>query len=141
MNWNSKDLNHINELCKNTLMEHLKISFSAISDTHLEAIMPVTTHVHQPMGLLHGGASVALIESLGSMASALLCDLKTEAPVGIEVNANHIGSIKSGVVKGICKAIHLGKSTHIWQVDIYNQETNKHLCTGRLSVLIKKINF
>lgn len=139
MNWNTRDLTQINAFCKNTMMEHLNISFVAITDDSIVAKMPVNSSVHQPMGLLHGGANVVLIESVGSMASALLCDLKKEAPVGIEVNANHISSVKTGFVLSVGKAIHLGKSTHVWQVDIYEEETKKHLSTGRLTVLIKQM--
>ncbi|MFN5417383.1 MAG: hotdog fold thioesterase [Flavobacteriia bacterium] len=139
MNWNTRDLTQINAFCKNTMMEHLNISFVAITDDSIVAKMPVNSSVHQPMGLLHGGANVVLIESVGSMASALLCNLKKEAPVGIEVNANHISSVKTGFVLAVGKAIHLGKSTHVWQVDIYEEETKKHLSTGRLTVLIKQM--
>ena len=120
-------------------MEHLNISFVAITDDSIVAKMPVNSSVHQPLGLLHGGANVVLIESVGSMASALLCELKKEAPVGIEVNANHISSVKTGFVLAVGKAIHIGKSTHVWQVDIYEEETKKHLSTGRLTVLIKQM--
>lgn len=119
-------------------MEHLEISFTEITESSITARMPVDKRTHQPMGLLHGGANVVLIESIGSMASALLCDLKSEAPVGVEVNANHIGSTTSGWVLGVGKAIHVGKSTHVWQVDIYEEASRKHLSTGRITILIKK---
>lgn len=138
MKWNSTDLTQINSFCKNTMMEHLEISFTEITDASLTARMPVDQRTHQPMGLLHGGANVVLIESIGSMASALLCDLKSEAPVGVEVNANHIGSTTTGWVLGVGKAIHVGKSTHVWQVDIYEENSGKHLSTGRITILIKK---
>ncbi len=131
-------MGQINAFCKNTMMEHLEISFSEITDVSLTARMPVDRRTHQPMGLLHGGANVVLIESIGSMASALLCDLNTEAPVGVEVNANHIGSVTTGWVIGVGKAIHIGRSTHVWQVDIYAEESRKHLSTGRITILIKK---
>ena len=98
--------------------------------------MPVDHRTHQPMGLLHGGASMALIESIGSMGSTLLIDLEKEAPVGLEINANHVSGVRSGYVKAIGKIVHAGKSTHIWQVDIFNEETNKLVCTGRLTVMI-----
>lgn len=138
MKWNSADLARINAFCKNTMMEHLGISFVEITEESITARMPVDKRTHQPMGLLHGGASVVLIESIGSMASALLCDLKTEAPVGVEVNANHLGSVTDGTVLGIGKALHVGKSTHVWQVDIYAEATRKHLSTGRITIFIKQ---
>jgi 1,4-dihydroxy-2-naphthoyl-CoA hydrolase len=139
MNWNTENLDKINALCENTLMQHLNIIFTSISGSEICATMPVNSTTHQPMGLLHGGASVVLIESIASMGSALLCDLKNEAPVGLEVNANHLGSVKSGTVKGVGKILHQGKSTHVWQVDVFDENTSRMICTGRLTVLIKKI--
>jgi 1,4-dihydroxy-2-naphthoyl-CoA hydrolase len=88
------------------------------------------------MGLLHGGATAALIESIGSMGSALLIDNELEAPVGLEINANHLGSVRSGSVKAIGKIVHAGKRTHVWQVDISDESTEKLICTGRLTVMI-----
>ncbi|MES2589644.1 MAG: hotdog fold thioesterase [Bacteroidota bacterium] len=140
MNWNTTDLVKINALCENTLMRYLKIEFVSIDALSLSATMPVNATTHQPMGLLHGGANAVLIESIASMGSALLCDLKNEAPVGLEINANHLGSVKSGSVKGVGKAIHIGKTTHVWQVEIFDETTNKLICIGRLTVLIKKIS-
>jgi 1,4-dihydroxy-2-naphthoyl-CoA hydrolase len=139
MNWNTTDLEKINAICKNTLMEYLNIQFTEINETSISATMPVNSTTHQPMGLLHGGASAVLIESIASMGSALLCDLKIEAPVGLEINANHLGSVKSGTVKGVGKILHQGKSTHVWQVDIFDESTGKLICTGRLTILIKRL--
>jgi 1,4-dihydroxy-2-naphthoyl-CoA hydrolase len=121
---------------KNTLMEALGIECVEIGSDYVISRMPVDHRTHQPMGLLHGGASMALIESIGSMGSTLLIDLEKEAPVGLEINANHVSGVRSGFVKAIGKIIHAGKSTHIWQVDIFNEETNKLVCTGRLTVMI-----
>lgn len=126
----------LNKLNKNTLMEHLGIECTEIGEDYIVATMPVDHRTHQPMGLLHGGASAALIESIGSIGSTLLLDLKKEAPVGIEINANHLAGIKSGIVKAIGKVVHAGKRTHVWQVDIYNQETEQLVCTGRLTIMI-----
>lgn len=129
-------LEQINAFRKNTLMEALDITCVELGDDYLVATMPVDHRTHQPMGLLHGGASAALIESIGSMGSTLLIDLKKEAPVGIEINANHLGSMRSGTVKAIGKIVHAGKRTHVWQVDLYDQETERHVCTGRLTIMI-----
>jgi 1,4-dihydroxy-2-naphthoyl-CoA hydrolase len=126
----------INGQNKNTLMETLGIECIEIGDDYIISTMPVDQRNHQPMGLLHGGASAALIESIGSMGSSLLLDLEKEYPVGLEVNANHVGGIKSGMVKAVGKIVHAGKKTHVWQVDIFDQETNKMVATGRLTVLI-----
>ena len=131
-----KVLQLCNEWSKNTLMETLEIEYIDAGEGFLKAKMPVNSRVHQPMGLLHGGASAALIESIGSMGYTLLLDLEKEAPVGLEVNANHVGSIRSGFVKAIGKIVHVGRRTHLWQVDIYDDSTNKLICTGRLTIMI-----
>lgn len=130
------DLSIINGFNKNTLMEVLGIECIEIGDDYIVSTMPVDHRTHQPLGLLHGGASAALIESIGSMGSTLLLDMTKEAPVGIEINANHIGGVRSGVVKAIGKIVHAGKRTHLWQVDIFDMETEKLVCTGRLTVMI-----
>jgi 1,4-dihydroxy-2-naphthoyl-CoA hydrolase len=129
-------LDLVNSMNKNTLMEVLGIECIEIGNDYVVSRMPVDHRTHQPMGLLHGGASMALIESIGSMGSTLLIDLEKESPVGIEINANHVSGIRSGYVKAIGKIVHAGKRTHIWQVDIFNEETQQLVCTGRLTVMI-----
>jgi len=136
MNWKTTDIEIINSMNRNTLMETLDIRCVEISADYIVSTMPVGPKTHQPMGLLHGGASCVLIESIGSMGSALLCDLTKEAPVGIEINANHISSVKTGSVKAIGKLVHGGKRTHVWQVDIYDEATDKLICTGRLTCMV-----
>ena len=130
------DLAQINALNKNTLMEVLGIECVEIGDDYVISTMPVDHRTHQPMGLLHGGASAALIESIGSMGSVLLIDPTKQAPVGIEINANHLGGVKSVKVKAIGKIVHAGKKTHVWQVDIFDMATDKMVCTGRLTTMI-----
>lgn len=132
----NKDISLANQMNKNTLMEVLGIECVEITDDQITARMPVDKRTHQPLGLLHGGANAALIESIGSMGSALILDLKKEMPVGVEVNANHIGSVRNGAVLGKGKIVHAGKKTHVWQVDIYDESTGKLVCTGRLTVMI-----
>jgi 1,4-dihydroxy-2-naphthoyl-CoA hydrolase len=136
MKFRDTTLEKVNAFSKNTLMEHLGITCIEIGDDFLVSTMPVNTTTHQPMGMLHGGASVALIESVGSLGSSLLIDLNKEYPVGLEVNANHIGSIQSGTVKAIGKIVHAGKRTHVWQVEVTDMETAKMICIGRLTVMI-----
>lgn len=136
MKFKQLSLDQINAFNKNTLMEQLGIECVEIGDDYIVSTMPVDNRTHQPMGLLHGGASAALIESIGSMGSTLLLDLSKEYPVGLEVNANHIGSVRSGSVKGVGRVVHAGKRTHLWQVDIFDTETNKLVCTGRLTIMI-----
>lgn len=136
MNWITTDIDKVNQLNRNTLMETLDIKCVAVHDNIVEMTMPVGPKNHQPMGLLHGGASVALIESVGSLGSALLIDIQKEACVGLEVNANHLNSVKTGMVRAIAEIIHCGRRTHVWKVDVIDEETKKMVCTGRLTVMI-----
>jgi 1,4-dihydroxy-2-naphthoyl-CoA hydrolase len=129
-------IEEINSLNKNTLMEVLGIECIEIGEDYIISTMPVDERTRQPMGLLHGGASAALIESVGSMGSQLLMDVSKEYSVGLEINANHIGSVRSGKVKAVGKIIHAGKRTHLWQVDIFDMETEKLVCTGRLTCMV-----
>lgn len=129
-------IEEVNRMMTNTMMQLLDIRCVEIGDDYVVATMPVDHRTHQPMGLLHGGASAALIESIGSMGSTLLLDLSKEVPVGLEINANHVGGMKSGTVKAIGKLVHAGSRTHLWQVDLFDQETGKLICTGRLTVMV-----
>ena len=130
------DLELINSMSRNTLMEVLDIKCIEVGDDYVIATMPVNSKTHQPMGLLHGGASAVLIESVGSMGSSLALDLTKEVPVGVEINANHIGGMREGIVRAIGKLVHAGKRTHVWQVDLTDDATGKLVCTGRLTVMI-----
>jgi 1,4-dihydroxy-2-naphthoyl-CoA hydrolase len=129
-------IEEINSLNKNTLMEVLGIECIEIGEDYIISTMPVDQRTHQPMGLLHGGASAALIESVGSMGSQLLLDISKEYCVGLEINANHIGAVRSGKVKAVGRIVHAGKRTHLWQVDIFDMETEKLVCTGRLTCMV-----
>jgi 1,4-dihydroxy-2-naphthoyl-CoA hydrolase len=126
----------INSFNKNTLMEVLEIECIELGDDYLKSRMPVKASTHQPAGLLHGGASAALIESIGSMGSVLLIDIEKEVPVGLEINANHIAGVRDGHVVATGKIVHAGKRTHVWQVDIHHEETQKLVCTGRLTIMV-----
>ncbi|PZE16191.1 hypothetical protein DNU06_14610 [Putridiphycobacter roseus] len=128
-------LEKLNSMNSNTLMETLSIKFTEVGTDFLKATMPVNASTHQPMGLLHGGASAALIESIGSLGSALCVDLEKEAIVGLEINANHIKGVKSGMVHAKGKLLHCGKSTHLWQVEIKN-DLEELICIGRLTVMV-----
>jgi 1,4-dihydroxy-2-naphthoyl-CoA hydrolase len=97
--------------------------------------MPVDNRTKQPMGLLHGGANVVLAETLGSVASSLTIDTKKFSCVGLEINANHLKSVKNGKVKGIAQPIHLGKSTQVWEIKIFNEE-NQLCCISRITMAI-----
>jgi len=113
----------------------LGIQFTEVTENSVIATMPVTTRTHQPWGILHGGASVVLAESIGSYASASIIDLEKYVAVGLEVNANHIRPVRSGIIKGVGTPIHLGRKTHVWDVRIYNEE-EKIVCISCLTVAI-----
>ncbi len=110
-----------NNLCKNTLMETLKIEYIDVGLDFLVAKMPVNAAVHQPMGILHGGATVALAESVGSAASVLFIDNEKQEVRGIEIAANHLKSKKEGEVFATAKIIHKGKTIHLWEIRIVDE--------------------
>ena len=126
----------INSKSNNTLVATLGIECIEIGENFIVLKMPVDRRTHQPMGILHGGASAALIETVGSMGSTLLIDLEKEVPVGLEINCNHVRSVKSGFVLATGTLVHCGRRTHLWQVDIHEAESKKLVCTGRLTVMI-----
>src|SRR5687768_13638428 len=133
------DVDILNRLSKNTLAEHIGIEFTSVGDDYIEAKMPVDSRTHQPFGLLHGGASVALAETLGSVAATCCVDQARQFCVGLEINANHIRGIKSGYVKGTTRPVHVGKKTQVWEIRIVN-EKDELVCVSRitLAVLDKK---
>jgi 1,4-dihydroxy-2-naphthoyl-CoA hydrolase len=119
-----KILSMCNVFSKNTLMETLEIEFIDAGEDFLVAKMPVNPRIHQPMGLLHGGASVALAESVGSAASMLFVNPDESEIRGIEISANHLRSKKEGIVFGTAKIIHKGRSLHLWEIKITDEEGN-----------------
>ena len=128
-------LDDLTELGKNTMAEFIGIEFTEIGEGYLKARMPVDHRTNQPYGLLHGGASCVLAETLGSIASALIIDQSKFICVGLEINANHIRSARSGFVFGTASPLHIGKSTHVWDIKITNEE-KKLVCVSRLTVAI-----
>lgn len=122
-----------NEMSKNTLMSTLEIEFIDAGEGFLTAKMPVNPRVHQPMGLLHGGASVALAESVGSAASMLFVNPEKQEVRGIEISANHLRSKREGIIYGTAKIIHKGRSIHLWEIKIEDEE-------GKLISLCKLSN-
>ena len=111
-----------NALIDNTLISHLGIRYHVDGEGRMCATMPVHAHTHQPMGLLHGGATAALAESLGSMASTLIVDPEREAVVGIEINANHMKGVRSGVVTATGELVHKGRTTHVWDIRVRDEQ-------------------
>src|SRR5690554_1802719 len=115
-------LKHFNARCKNTLMETLNIVYTDIGEDFLVATMPVNSRVHQPYGQLHGGATAALAESVGSAASNFFIDSDLQYINGIELTINHIKSKREGIVTATAKNIHKGRSTHLWEVKIVDED-------------------
>lgn len=123
----------LNERSRSTLMEALGISFTELGEGVLRATMPVDPRTHQPYGLLHGGASVALAETLGSSAGVLMAG--GNAVVGLEINANHLRAVRQGIVTGSARPLHLGRSTQVWQIDIAD-EAGKPVCVSRITLAV-----
>ena len=128
-------LQQANKMCENTLVSHLGIEFTAIGEDFIEAKMPVDHRTHQPMGLLHGGASVALAETMGSVGAVCCLDSSKQYCVGLEINANHIKSARSGFVFGTARPIHLGKKTQVWEIKITNEQ-KELVCISRITMAI-----
>lgn len=128
------DLNGMN---KNTLAETLHMEFIEIGDNFLKLQMPVNSTTHQPYGLLHGGASAALAETIGSVASWMCIDTAQQICVGMEINCNHIRGIRQGVVTATASPLHLGATSHVWDIRI-KDESEKLICVSRLTVAVLK---
>ncbi len=126
-----------NSYNSNTLLGALGIEFTVLEHGHVEATMPVDARTHQPYGLLHGGASAALAETLGSYGSHILVQEEGGIAVGVELNINHLRSKKQGLVTGVAKIIHQGQNTHVWGIEILDEE-KKLLAISRLTVLVKR---
>lgn len=118
-----------------TMVEHIGIAIIEIGENFLKGTMPVDHRTVQPMGILHGGASVALAETLGSLAANLVVDDEKKYCVGLAINANHIRAAKNGLVTGVAKPLHLGSSTQVWSIEIVNEE-NKLVCISRLTMSV-----
>jgi 1,4-dihydroxy-2-naphthoyl-CoA hydrolase len=128
-------LEHLQNIAKNTLSEHLGMEFTEVGADYLCARMPVDHRTKQPMGLLHGGASVALAETLGSLAAHLSVDTSKQFCVGLEINANHIKSVTSGFVHGKASPVHLGRQTQVWEIRITN-DAGQLVCISRITTAV-----
>lgn len=134
---NNPQLEILNSWHKDTLVGHLEIIFTEIGEDYLKATMPVDHRTKQPYGLLHGGASVALAETLGSVASVLVQDNPLNShSVGIEINANHVRSARKGKVTGIVKPKKIGRTIQVWEIEIFNDD-EQLCCTSRITVMTK----
>lgn len=131
-------LEAVNRMKNNTLIGHVGIEVTEIGDDYVRGTMPVNSTTHQPMGLLHGGASVVLAETLGSLAANLCVEQGRQYCVGLEINANHLSSVREGLVVGTARPLHVGRSTQVWQIEIAT-EAGKPVCISRLTMAVKNM--
>jgi 1,4-dihydroxy-2-naphthoyl-CoA hydrolase len=125
----------LNKLSANTMVSHLGIEFTVVGDDFIEAKMPVDARTQQPLGLLHGGASVTLAETLGSVAATCCVDHESQYCVGLDINANHVKSAKNGYVFGTTRPIHIGKRTQVWEIRIVNEQ-KELICISRITMAV-----
>jgi len=139
MIWFNKSLTpaHFASMGKGNMGEHIGLEFTEIGPDYIKATMPVDHRTKQPYGLLHGGASVALAETLGSVGAAMVVDHTEYICVGQEINANHLRSVRSGIVTGTAKPIHIGSSSQVWEIKIHD-ERDHLICISRLTVAVLK---
>ena len=136
--WRSpRTVEELNGNRQGTLIETLGILFTEVGADFVRGTMPVDVRTVQPYGLLHGGASVALAETLGSMGAAMCVDADEYQVVGQEINANHVRAARSGLVTGTARAVHLGGRTHVWSIDIVN-DAQKLVCISRITMAVIK---
>ncbi|KMV31568.1 hotdog fold thioesterase [Photobacterium swingsii] len=133
--WHKKiDIDELNASSKNTLVEHLGIRYTEFDDNSLSATMPVDARTHQPFGMLHGGASVVLAETLGSVAANMCVDEGLYC-VGLDINANHIRPMRTGTVTGKTTPLHTGMTTQVWQIEL-KDERGRLICTSRITMAV-----
>jgi len=125
----------LNKRGENTLAEFLGIMFTAVGDDSLTATMPAAQRTKQPLGIVHGGANVVLAETIASTGANAVVDIEKFYCVGLEINANHIRSVKEGLITGIARPVHLGRTTQVWHIDIYN-EAGKQTCVSRMTASV-----
>ncbi|MDP1604699.1 MAG: hotdog fold thioesterase [Legionella sp.] len=128
-------IGELNKRGENTLSDFLGIEFTEIGEDSLTAIMPASQRTKQPIGIVHGGANVVLAETLASTAANAVVDLNKSYCVGLEINANHIRSVKEGLITAITRPIHLGRTTQVWHIDLYN-DAGKLTCVSRMTASV-----
>jgi len=134
--WKNKiDIEQLNKTGEHCMVNHIGIKFTEIGENSLTAIMPVDHRTQQPYGLLHGGASAVLSETLGSVAAGLCVDFNHFKVVGIDVNAKHLKGASKGWVTGICKPVKIGRTLHVWETNIYNEQ-KELVCISQLTVIV-----
>lgn len=127
-------LEQLNQTGADCMVGHLGIIITRLDDNEMEGTMPVDQRTRQPFGLLHGGASVVLAETLGSLAG-YLCSEGQQQVVGVEINANHLRAVRDGLVRGVCRALHAGRRNQVWQIDIFDEQ-DRLCCVSRLTTMI-----
>jgi 1,4-dihydroxy-2-naphthoyl-CoA hydrolase len=132
---NPPDLDQLNGMSENTLMQALGIRFTEAGEDYLRGSMPVDARTHQPYGILHGGASVALAETLGSSAAMCCIDPANAVTVGLDINANHVRAVRSGTVTGTARPVHMGRTTQVWEIRIENG-SGQLVCIARLTMAV-----
>ena len=125
----------MNDFQKNTMTDHIGIEITDYGEKYISAKMPIDSRTKQPFGIMHGGASAVLVESLGSIGAGMSVDIKRKSVVGIELNVSHLKAVKSGWVYGTASAIRIGNKIQVWGIDITDEEKNK-VCIGRLTLAI-----
>jgi 1,4-dihydroxy-2-naphthoyl-CoA hydrolase len=136
--WHSLDvsLDQLNDSGANTMASFLGMEFTEIGPDYLKMIMPVNERTKQPYGLLHGGASAALAETAGSVASSLIIDPARQVCMGLDINANHLRGVTEGYVHAVVRPLHIGNTTHVWDIRICDDH-NKMICISRLTVAVR----
>ncbi len=129
------ELDRLNAMSEGTLMQALGIRFTEVGDDFLRGTMPVDARTHQPYGILHGGASVALAETLGSSAAMHCIDPESAVTVGLDINANHVRAVRSGQVIGTARALHVGRTTQVWEIRIEDGD-GQLVCVSRLTMAV-----
>ena len=133
-------LEELNNRGKNTLAEFLDITFTAQDENSLTATMTVCDRIKQPVGIVHGGANVVLAETLASTAANAVMDIDQYYCVGLEINANHIRAVREGIITGVTKPLHIGRTTQVWIVDLYNSEGQLTCASRMTAAVIKRSN-
>ncbi|MDX1684406.1 MAG: PaaI family thioesterase [Saprospiraceae bacterium] len=135
--WKKKfTLEGLNAMCENGLSDHLEITYVEVGDDYLIATMPVKEFHKQPLGLVHGGATATLAESVASVASLLAAEEEKQSAVGVELNINHLRSAKSGVLTAKCAPVKLGRNIHVWNIEIFDDE-GRQISVSRLTTMVK----
>jgi 1,4-dihydroxy-2-naphthoyl-CoA hydrolase len=128
-------LEELTELNQDTLASHIGIRLTEIGERTLKGTLPVDQRTKQPMGIVHGGASVALAETLGSIAANMVVDREQQVCVGLEINANHVRSASSGTITGVAQPVHLGSSTQVWSIEMFNEQ-EQLTCISRITMAV-----